>query len=167
LDIIDVPLQAPANVDGQPEDWLIKEGSPWTYRGKFDAKVLERLLETPDDLWLEYRHRPDRVSPDYLRRYELPSLYLIRPKGFELAIAAFRDDNGQSKKKRRAHFDYNGINYDLAMTDHRMQQRYFPAFPNVPTGVLANGPARDSILCVSLAPEFGGYHYKLAATVIE
>lgn len=167
LDIIDVPLQEKAHVAGQPEDWLIEGNRTWTYRGRFGGGVLEKLVEAPGDLWLEFPHRSDRVSPQYLGVHKLPSLYLIRPNNLSICIDEFTDYNGTVKKKRRAHFDYGGPHYNLALTDPEMQDHYFPAFPNVPTGVLENGPSPDSFICTSLAPEFQGYHYKLVAAIIE
>lgn len=167
LDIIDIPLEAEASVDGQPEDWLIQPESAWLYRGRFALKVLEKLTQNPDDLWLEFTYRSDRVSPEYLRSKSLPSLYLIRPSNLEIVITEFSDGSGRSKKKRRAQFYYKGVRYDLALTDPLMQQRYFPDFPQTKVGRLENGPRSDSIICVSLAPEFNGYHYKLVASIIE
>lgn len=167
LDLVEVPLQAPARVEGQPEDWLIQQNSRWTYRGRFAPDVLARLLEEPENLWLEFPHRSDRVSPDFLRQHGLPSLYLIQCSALRLFITEFVNDLGQTLKKRRARFRHNGANYDLALTDPEMQWRYFPDFPHTNAGEIAGGPDPDSILCVSLAPEFKGRHYKLVAGVIE
>jgi len=167
LDLVEIPLEAPAQVEGQPEDWLIQTSSAWTYRGRFAPEVLHRLIEEPENLWLEFPHRSDRVSPSYLRDHGLPSLYLIQGSDLRLAITEFVNDSGQTQKKRRARFRHNGIYYDLAMTDPEMQRRYFPDFPNINAGEIADGPDSDSILCVSLAPEFNGHHYKLVAGIIE
>lgn len=167
LDIVEISLLRPANIQGQPEDWLIDPSRCWIYRGYFPSSVAAQLVESPPNLWLESILRNDRVSADYIQKHQLPSLYLIRPQQLEIAITEFIDDQGQSKKKRRARFIYNQARYDLALTDPLVQQKYFPNFPSVSVGPLATGPARDSILCVSLAPEFNGYHYKLAAAIIE
>ena len=97
----------------------------------------------------------------------MPSLYLIQSADLRLAITEFVDDSGHTKKKRRARFRHNGVDYDLALTDPEMQRQYFPDFPHTNAGEIADGPDPDSILCVSLAPEFMGHHYKLVAGVIE
>lgn len=167
LDIVEIPLDEPAQVDGQPEDWLIARESNWIYRGRFAPSVLGHLLEEPENLWLEFPHQADRVSPDFLRMHRLPSLYLIQASDLGLAITEFVDDSGQTKKKRRARFRYKGVSYDLALTDPKMQCRYFPNFPQTNSGPITDGPDADSILCVSLTPEFRGHHYKLVAGVIE
>lgn len=167
LDLVEIPLVAPAQIEGQPEDWFIERNSPWNYRGRFAPDVLGRLLEDPENLWLEFPHQSDRVSPAFLRKHRLPSLYLIQASDLRIAITEFVDDSGQTKKKRRARFCHEGVNYDLALTDPEMQRQYFPDFPRTDAGTIADGPDPDSILCVSLAPEFRGHHYKLVAGVIE
>lgn len=167
LDLVEIPLEGPAQVEGQPEDWLIHQNASWTYRGRFAPGVLSHLLEEPENLWLEFPDRSDRVSPSFLREHRLPSLYLIRGANLRLAITDFIDDFGRSKKKRRARFCHNGVHYDLALTDPMMQQRYFNDFPHTAIGEVADGPDPNSVLCVSLAPEFRDHHYKLVAGVFQ
>jgi hypothetical protein len=164
LDIIEISLSKSANVAGQPEDWIIDPISIWKYLGRIPRESLNSIIESPKNLWLEYPHNPfspDRVSPDFVKKHVLPSLYLIKSKDLQIAIA-----EKWSQKKRRAIFTYQGIRYDLALTDPEIQRKFFSGFPLVPTGPIAKGPAPDSILCVSLAPEWNGKHYKLIAAVI-
>jgi hypothetical protein len=164
LDVIDIHLLKPAKVAGQPEDWLIAPDYTWNYRGTLPKEELSKAIETPPNLWLEYPKNPfypDRVSPEYVKKHNLPSLYLIKVSHLQIVI-----EERQCQKKRRAKFNYCGISYNLSLTDPEMQTRFFPNFPHVPTGTVANGPAPDSILCVSLAPEWNGKHYKLIAAVI-
>lgn len=167
LDIVDIPLLKPAQVEAQPEDWLIHQGLPWTSRGRFRTDVLDRLLDQPPNLWLTPTGRSDRVDPQYLHEHQLPSLYLIKVNNFQIVIDERTGSSGNPEKKRRANFIYNGAPYDLALTDPQAQNHYYPNFPNIPTGPIVNGPSQSCVLCVSLGLEFHGYHYKLVAAVIE
>jgi hypothetical protein len=168
LDVIDIPLGRKAQVAGQPEDWYIDPKQNWRFRGTVKKEGLSKLVQTPSNLWLENRLRPDRVSPTYLFINKSPSLYLINATNFRIEITETADFNtGLLKKKRRGKFSYNGINYDFALTDPVMQSVYFPSFPNVNVGILKPGPPLNCRLCISLAPDFNGYHYKLVAAVID
>lgn len=168
LDVIDLHVQEPAAIPGQPEDWYIDPQKPWRYRGSVDRRAIEELVESPPHLWLESRWRADRVSPEYLQRHGLPSLYLIQASSLRIIIREISDPmTGRTVKKRRAQFRYRGFDYDLALTDPVIQSQFFPSFPNVQAGVVDPGPSESSLLCVSLAPEFNGYHYKLVASVIQ
>jgi hypothetical protein len=166
LDIVEVDLSGKAQVDGQPEDWLIEPKKMWRKQGRFDPAIIDRFIEEPNDLWLEMPHHPDRVSPQYLKDTNSPSLYLIRPETFQIFI---RDDDftGQTKKKRRGIFTYRGVQYDLPLTDPKMQSTYFPGFPNIPEGPVAACPEQVAALCISLTPVFAstGCHHKLVAAV--
>jgi hypothetical protein len=164
LDIVDIELSKPADVAGQPENWLINPNSTWVYRGTMPREVLLKSIETPSDLWLEYPNNPlypARVSTEFIKKHKSPSLYLIKAKHLQLCI-----EEHQGKKKMRAKFYYRSMMYNLALTDPRMQSRFFPYFPNNPVETIDNGPAPNSMLCISLAPEWNKKHHKLVAAVI-
>ena len=166
LDIVDIHLECPVPSPGHLEDWLIVQNSKWIFRGHFALDVAQFLLQTPNNLWLENAFQTDRVTTAYLLSNKLPSLYLIRPTNLEIFFIETHY-KGQATKKRRIRFIYNEISYDLALTDPKMQQKYFSYFPSVSNGILSIGPASNSIICVSLTPPLNGYHYKLVATVLE
>jgi hypothetical protein len=66
-------------------------------------------------------------------------------------------------------FRYNGVEYDLSLTDPILSKRYeerIPA-PEYPPLVVRLPCADNLLLCVSLAGDLQGYHYKLVATVFE
>jgi hypothetical protein len=175
LDIVDIELDQPAEQDGQPEDWFIAKGGKWEARESFaDTKELKIFLETPQDLWLEKAIRSDRVSHAHLMKYPAPSLYLIQPdnKALSIYIEQVRKFDGSgTKKKRRCSFSYNGVHYDLALTDPEMERKYFATFPNVAVGPVKGAPTQAVALCISLALPMPGdadqMHYKLVATVFE
>jgi hypothetical protein len=80
----------------------------------------------------------------------------------------FNDFSEREQKRRRGKFIYNGIKYDLAITDPEIDRKYFRPFPIIDDEIkqITLDPNK-CLLCISLAPEFNGYHYKLVATVIE
>ncbi len=53
------------------------------------------------------------------------------------------------------------------MTDPIASQKYFPNWPNTPNERVEPNQSSDVLICVSLTPEFNGYHYKVVAAVIE
>jgi len=167
LDIIEIPFTTQASIPGQPEDWFFDDNIPWRHHGHFNKKVLANIFDRPNDIWLERGASFDRVTPAYLAANFFPSLYLVRPESFRIEIDQFTDSDGNTKKKRRGVFKYNKIEYNLALTDPIMEQRYFPSFPNVDVGALSHGPQSVEAICVSLAPQFNGFHYKIVAAVFE
>lgn len=167
LDIVEIPLRQPAHEAAQPENWLIDPNKKWVRKGTLDEKQLASLAQSPTSLWLENAYKPDRVTPDFVLQNRLPSLYLVPVQNFRIEIVeAPVFGSGQLKKKRRAHFQYREKRYDLALTDPVMQSKFFPAFPNVSLGHVTPGPNADCTICVSLAPKYFGYHYKLVAAVL-
>jgi hypothetical protein len=73
------------------------------------------------------------------------SLYLVQTDNLNL----FTNDEG----KRRASFNYNGYQYDLAVTDPKFDE------------ILREQCEVNGILCISLGEEYQGYCYKLVATI--
>lgn len=127
----------------QPENHLISD-QRWQQRYTIRDDELSSYLDHPDDLWGE----SDRVSySDILQRRIVisQSLYLVKVDKLEL----YKNKYG----KRRANFNYNGIDYDLAVTD--------PSFDQKQSG----SEAFEGILCISLGEEYEGSCYKLVATI--
>lgn len=99
--------------------------------------------------------RVDRVSYSFLREfpYPLQSLYLIRVEG----VRVYK--RGSQTMRRRAVFEYKGIEYDLPLTD--------PMFKELKDDIL-----EDKYLCVSLGEPFygdssdDGFCYKIVAAII-
>ena len=171
LEIVDVPLLHGADDRVHPEDWIIDLDRKWERKARFDTAALGDLEEEPLDLWLESTSRTDRVRPAFLSNREAhQSLYLIRPANLRLRLwTEFNQFKGRDQKKSRAVFDYNGWGYSLSLTDPVATDRYcrqFPAVDEQPREFpLACGDR--CLLCVSLTPEFNGYHYKVVATVLQ
>lgn len=170
LDIVDIPLAKHAGDPCHPEDWYVRTAT-WRHRGSFDAKDVPELEETPDGLWLGDRARTDRVACDFLQRQRpLQSLYLIRPVNFRIRLSReFNRFKGYAQKKTRAVFDYNGVEYNLSLTDPVVTDRHCTVFPGLdaPPLEIVLPCADDCLVCVSLTPSLNDYHYKVVATVLE
>lgn len=127
----------------QPENYLI-DGELWRQNYSIRECELANYLDTPADLWGE----GNRVqhAQIIMGLYHIPqSLYLVSVDGLNL----YKTSEG----KRRASFQYNSTDYDLAVTD--------PKFDDI----LKGQNELVGILCISLGEEYQGYCYKLVATI--
>jgi hypothetical protein len=145
-------------------------GAKWrAVNSQYEKTSLDLLVEKPANLWLQANERTDRVSSDYLRRNPPDqSLFLVRVQNLQVRFE-WNEWDGRYKQRRRAIFSYNGDRYEFNVTDPKFSEAHrsqFPAKGQAPRTftVTPNGEAH---LCVSLAPEFNGYHYKVVATIFE
>lgn len=167
MDIVEIPFNQPSTIPGQPEDWSIHTNQNWIRRGHFSTTVIPQLLDTPTNLWLEDPTRGDRVSTNWLTTHNSPSLALVAVTNLNIVLqSATNFNSGNATLKRRCHFDYQGVRYNLALTDPEIQSKYFPTFPACGAGTITPGPPKSSVVCVSLSPALNGMHYKLAAAII-
>ncbi len=167
LDIVEIQFLKKNSLNGHPEDWLIHPSQPWCFRGKLKQDHLELLADTPASVWEIGFERQDRVSAEVFQTQGLSSLCLVQVENFKIEIIEKANPRaGRIEKKRRAKFEYNRRQYDLALTDPAMQNKYFPAFPNFPVGNV-KGPSSNPYICISMTPELNGFHYKLVAAVFE
>ena len=82
------------------------------------------------------------------------SLMLVRPEKIE-----FRTDPTKTKIKYRMVISYQGVSYDLPITD----PEYLQQLENLPSTPI---PPNEIYLCLSLGMEYEGQHHKLIAGVI-
>ena len=169
FDIVDIELNRNMNDVLQPENWLIEAGETWNaLESQYQRPSFDLLVEQPVDLWVERHEKTDRISPAALKRNPpAQSLYLIYLDEIKLSFG-WKEWKGKYKKKRRALFSYNGVDYDLSITDPialNKYQRYPREGQNANEFVIGSG--KGLYLCVSLAPEIYGYHFKVAATIFE
>ena len=168
LDFIEMPLNCHAGDSCQPENWYIKGPRSWSdVSHRYAPYKIEWLEVNPRNLWLEPGNKTDRVS--HARLCASPphhSLYVVRPTEFRIRL--FTDDRWD-KKKQRAVFRYNGLTYNLPLTDPLVSGRYRWQIP--PSGdrpkELRLPCGDDCLICVSLAGNFEDHHYKVVATVFE
>lgn len=170
-DIVRVPASEPAADPLQPENWFIAPGERWTkIAGRQHEAVRGQLEERPDDLWLEEGLETDRMRHEtLLARPPACSIQIIRPK--ELRVAFWTEHSeydGKDHRKHRARFWYRAMPYDLSLTDPVASSvfgRRCPKLGEEPIVVPISG-RYDPLICVSLAPDFNGFHYKVVATVL-
>jgi hypothetical protein len=167
FDVIQIPTTSNENSPTQPENWYIQQSAQWRKTATWSREEAEELIETPKNLWLERGVKQDRVTPQYLvSRKDHQSLYLIMPKNFYFSVKVDVWE-GEKKKRIRGVFTYETQTYDFSVTDPIASQKYFPNWSSVPSGRTELKQNSNLLICVSLTPEFNGYHYKVVATVIE
>jgi hypothetical protein len=171
LEFATVSLERNENEPCQPENWMIGGPRCWAALDR-PAKLppLAALEEKPADLWIDKAELSDRISPQRLAEQRPGfSLAVVRPQ--ELTIVWWSEANTFKKRpqsKFRARFLYNGVKYELSLTDPLATDRFCHPLPAVgeKPRTLALASAHGPLLCVSLTPIFNGFHYKVAATIL-
>lgn len=157
LDIVDVPLLAPAPSNHQTENWLLDTKSPWKLAGKATRKDIAHLVGPEDPLWHDGSSRKglnDQIPTELAHKQVTDSLRLIQPRK-----AVFQRQPGYAGKiDSRALFSYAGRDYDLMLTDLAMKATLRAKPPRI--------ELERPVLCVSLTEDFKGHCYKLVAGVI-
>lgn len=128
---------------------------------------LELLIERPDHIWHEEGERGDRVNSAYLKANPPEqSLYLLQVQNLH-ARFDWSDREGFYRERYRAMFSYRGENFEFNITDPRFIARHQAMLlpPDQPATTFTVNENRDTTICVSLAREFNGYHYKVVATI--
>ena len=171
LDLVEIEVDGNVNNPTQPENWLICNGKKWKKTGQIDRQtVFNHFIEEPPNLWSGNFCQPDRIdTAGYMDNGFNSSICIIKPAFFVMEIfTTYNEFEGREQKRRRGKFSYNGVTYNLAITDPDIDKKYFRPFPGNNDGVkqITLNPEK-CLLCISLAPEFNGYHYKLIAKVIE
>lgn len=138
-----IGLQAHAPLINQPENHIV-DNSIWQQHFGIEDGELNNYLDRPVSLW----GASDRVLyPQILNGSILisQSLYLVKVNHLKLYKNHY--------DKRRASFSYNGLSYDLAVTDPKFDE------------IVRNNRHPNGTLCISLAEKFEGACYKLVATI--
>lgn len=149
FDIFDVPLLNHAADPTQPENWFIDEHTLWQRIGTWPSTRLVSFFENTQALWSEPYGRADRISQGFIElNPPLQSLCII-----PLNNATIIKDSWD-EKKYRLQFRHANTDYALKITD---------PFFQIQRKVNADKP--PSAACVSLAPPFQGFHYKLIASL--
>jgi len=164
LDIIEVPMIAPAPLSHQVENHIIDADYYWRKTGELSWTRLTHLLDSPDELWLSgestYYGINDRVREDIAAKLT-GSLLLIKPDGLTLSVQTEGAAFGNPRRRVRARFEYRGQGYSLIVTDPVAERTFLPKTD-------AEYSVDDTYLCVSLAGvHTDGYCYKLVAAVIS
>lgn len=148
LQKIEMNLARPAPLINQPENYLVS-GDMWRQRHQIEENEVSNYLDAPDSLW----GTGNRVNYAQIESKTIDirqSLYLIQASNLRLS---------KTQGKRRAVFNYAGIEYDLPVTDPDFEKHRAK-------------PEHQQILCVSLGEKYdpsGGNNYlcyKIVATIL-
>ena len=128
----------------QPENYLISD-KEWIQNYNITIQEIPNYLDDPKTLWGNGHAVDSYVITSGIQNIN-QSLYLIEVQNLNLFL---NDEN-----KRRASFEFKGVNYNLPVTD--------PNFSRLVSGEQEH----NNYLCISLAEEYNGKHYKIVATVL-
>ena len=155
LDILDIGLLSHEPEAFQSENHLIDTKVPWTKRGTFEVSQVNKLLDDVPSIWLNESHSNaglnDRLHVEVAGQLNSS---LLCPDDLE-----FRVTKPWDKKTVRARFTFKHVTYDFRVTDPVIETEHLGR----PIGYKERG---NGVLCISLAPPFNGYCYKLVAGVI-
>lgn len=143
--IIEFSLTRQTPLINQPENYLIntiisKQEGPY-----LNSNEITNYLDNPKNLW----GPGDRVNYSKIVNKLTTinqSLYLIKANNVTL-YKGYR-------KQYRAKFIYNGISYDLAVTDKQAEEFY------------NENKSSSRVICISLGEEYNGACYKLVAAIL-
>jgi hypothetical protein len=144
----------------QPENVLV-DGSPWTVEqpmAREDALALLEVLRHPGDVIFGNRGKavPEHIAASGMSE----SLCLVEPDEVEFRLTYFN--------KPRAVFECGDAQWDLGLTDLRVRPQLLRQEPGVYSlADLGFDQASRVMLLLSLGTVFDGYHYKLAAAVLD
>lgn len=127
----------------QPENHLISD-KEWVQNYNIPIEEIPNYLDDPTDLWGNGNSIDSFLIISGTQNIN-QSLYLIEVQNLNL----FLDET-----KRRASFEFKGLSYNLPVTD--------PNFYRLVNGEMSH----NNFLCISLAEEYHGRHYKIVATVL-
>ena len=163
LDIISIPLSSPYARSYQTENHIIDPNYYWEKRGTISWAELQGAVERfTGPLWVDghssYHGENDRV-PENIAATLTRSLYVIEPTSFRIVVSIEGEEFNDPKRKVRAFFEHNDVQYKLSVTDPVAEGKFLAgedgefALPKV-------------ILCISLGELYQHYAYKLIAAVI-
>ena len=144
LQKVEIDFLERAPLINQPENYTVNN-TQWVQNYKIDTQEMLSYLDSPETLW-GVGNRVDYSQILSGQQVILQSLYLVEVQNLELQNVG---------GKRRARFLFQGVHYDLPVTD--------PNFDKI-LGSPCHGRC---VLCVSLAGNYGGYCYKIVATIFR
>lgn len=164
LDLLEVPLLAPAPDAYQAENWLLDPDSYWERKGRVSWDQLAGLEDDEIPLWPDvapstYHGASDRVRASEADRFA-DSLRLIRVA--DLTIRVFAPSAAFNNPKRRVQgdFTYLGTQYRVWVTDPVVERHYLAQAD----GTYEVGECYVTMSLGERADD--GYCYKLIAAVI-
>jgi hypothetical protein len=158
LDIINMPVIKRQPLYYQPENWVINRKNFWSKVGRLPVSKLQQYCE---NLPFIFYNSSDRLPQDFILSKGIEqSLILVEVEGIciEKKLPPWR-----ANSQVRATFKYNGIFYDLAVTDIQWEQKF--SGQQIEIGEY---PCKGRfLLTIGLGKEFKGEHYKLIVSIIK
>lgn len=160
LDIVEVPITRAVPKNHQVENYLIDGSRKWKIDGAMEVSELREFCDDVRILWRNGESSnsgiEDRVPIDEASKLR-SSLLLIRPEHLRIVVVT----SYYGSLRVRARFVHNRTEYDLAVTDVRVDDIYRKR------GLGEYDACEFEVyLCVSLGESFNEYCYKLVAGVI-
>ena len=171
LDIIEINLTQPSNVQGQPENYFFDSSNTWRKIGKLRADTVFDLVENPQNLWFDPMCSSDKCTSAFVNAHVQQSLFLIKVTNLYISLSKeINEYDNEIKFKTLASFSYGNQQYsNLSITCpaiRKMLKNQYPE-PNCPPNILKLKNGDDYILCVSLGPLFHNFHYKFVASIFD
>lgn len=132
LDILEIEVSENVNDPTQPENWRLCTEKKWKKTGEIQLKsIFEYFIESPVNLWRGTCCKIDRIdTAGYMGNGFNSSICIIKPDFFVMEIfTTYNEFEGREQKRRRGKFSYNGVTYNLAITDPDIDRKYFRPFP--------------------------------------
>ena len=161
LDIVKMTLARPAPRGHQKENYEIAANVQWARESVVSWDQIEDATDAKaTGLWgrgVSSWHGHNDKVPEAIAQKLTRSLVLIEPQSCELVVGYESVYGGGQKWRVRADFHYDGVRYNVVVTDPWVNATY-----------AARGTYRvpESRLCISLSEVFNGSAIKLAASVI-
>lgn len=150
LDVLEMNMTGPKAKGYQSEN--VSFDPPFHKVGTFSMEGLASLCDQRCTL---FGNRGKAISVESISDLD-HSLVMIRVDRLDVEMRT--SENRRNKPQLRAYFDYQGMHYDLPVTDPIFRERIIQ-YPHEMMG-------KDEIyLCVSIGIPYEGWHYKLVAGV--
>ncbi len=173
LDVVEIPMEQPAEDSDHPEDWFVNCAVRWTHVSRLPVEQLGLVADSPRDLW---RAPGDgRAVPEgYVRKMGEPAtLYLIgnplngKVSWWKEKGSAGPDADGATERVRiRLRCSYGGVTHDFSVTDSNFTERHH-LWERAEMKEQVMTLAQPVFICVSLTRPWHGKQYKVAATIFE
>ncbi|MFX0204361.1 MAG: hypothetical protein ACFFDT_00120 [Candidatus Hodarchaeota archaeon] len=164
LDIVTITFLEHQPINGQPENFLIDSGYYWG-KNEFDYAInLQDFIQQPESLWQRDIFVSDYVTAESINQHPPDaSLYFIKPQKLSLNLYWW------GKRRLKAIFYYENDRYELQVTDPLVWKYLDSQFPKEgePDKRITLPKGDKYYLCISLAGEWEGKHYKLVATILD
>lgn len=163
LDIVDIPLVQAKPHACHTENWLFSDQYYWIKRGVLTWQQAVAMADRPATLWVNGSHTNAGLNDEMLTSVASLQPYSICM--IHVPAVSIRVSKPWDKRVVRAHFEYNGTQYNLKVTDPKIERQYL-------AGSNGSYDIGECLLAISLAEPFvkgqgDSCQYKLIAAIIQ